>query len=95
MGVSIRADSESRNTAELVTEQGSSILFQMKYQTTYACAIELEKTVILTGGEYTMNRVSIYSIQGFERNLPNLLTGRRGHGCGQYIDSNNIQVTLL
>ena len=27
-------DSESRNTAELVTDQGSSILFQMKYQTT-------------------------------------------------------------
>ena len=32
-------DSESRGTAELVTEQGSSILFQMKYQTTYACIV--------------------------------------------------------
>ena len=54
----------------------------------------MEKIVILTGGEYTPNTVSIYSIKGFESNLPSLLRGRRQHGCGQYIDNNNKQVTL-
>ena len=49
-----------------------------------ACAIPDEDTVIITGGEDTMKTVSVYSVEGWQRNLPSLNTGRRDHACSSY-----------
>ena len=33
---------------------------------------------------YTLTRVSLYSQEGHQQELPSLQTGRRHHACGQY-----------
>ena len=57
-----------------------------------AIVLELEDKVILTGGQLNMTRVQVYSVNGFEMDLPDLLTGRHLHGCSHYINSDNEQV---
>ena len=58
-----------------------------------ACSIQLEDIVILTGGGYTKNTVSVYSTDGWVEDLPDLLTGRYHHGCGHYVNNENKMVT--
>ena len=42
----------------------------------YACAIpDTEDTVVLTGGVVTQATVSVYSLQGWQEDLPPLNTG--------------------
>ena len=56
------------------------------------CSIELEDKVILTGGVIdgeTSATVSIYDRKGWLRDLPNLQSARRDHGCGHYVDGSN------
>ena len=59
--------------------------------------------MILTGGR-SPNRVSEYSETGFTRDLPQLLQGRRSHGCSYFeneegtkvdIDSNSCGVIIF
>ena len=54
-----------------------------------ACLIKDQDsgTVIVTGGTYTRNIVSRYSISGWEEDLHPLNVGRNLHGCGSYIDN--------
>ena len=40
--------------------------------------------MILTGGFYTLNTVSVYNAEGWQRDLPPLNTGRRNHACSSY-----------
>ena len=57
-----------------------------------ACSIELEDKVILTGGVIDGDdslTVSIYDRNGWLRDLPNLQSIRRDHGCGHYVDNRN------
>ena len=60
--------------------------------------------MILTGGYYSRKRVSEYSETGFTRDLPQLLQGRRSHGCSYFeneegtkvdIDSNSCGVIIF
>ena len=60
--------------------------------------------MILTGGLYSLNRVSEYSETGFTRDLPQLLQGRWYHGCSYFeneegtkvdIDSNSCGVIIF
>ena len=60
--------------------------------------------MILTGGYISLNRVSEYSETGFTRDLPQLLQGRRDHGCSYFeneegtkvdIDSNSCGVIIF
>ena len=51
--------------------------------------------MVITGGDYTMSTASIYSIDGWVEDLPNLLTGRSGHGCGHYINNDNKMVSIF
>ena len=60
--------------------------------------------MILTGGDYSPNRVSEYSETGFTRDLPQLLQGRYNHGCSYFeneegtkvdIDSNSCGVIIF
>ena len=41
--------------------------------------------MVITGGEYTMEKVSEYNEDCFIKELPHLITGRRGHGCSSYV----------
>ena len=56
----------------------------------YACSIEFEDHVILTGGTYTKNTVSIYNDDGWVKDLANLNTGRFKHSCSHYISNNDL-----
>ena len=52
-----------------------------------ACSIELKEMVILTGGQYTMSKVTVYNNEGFVDDWPELNTGRNNHGCGHYVNT--------
>ena len=55
-----------------------------------ACAIELEDTVVVTGGDYpSVPFVNTYNIDGHQEQLPNMIRPRSTHACGYFVDSNN------
>ena len=63
-----------------------------------ASSIELEDKVILTGGvidSEESSTVSIYGRDGWLRDLQNLQSIRRSHGCGHYVDDSNRVVSSL
>jgi len=62
-----------------------------------ACAINDHSTdtVILIGGKYTTHRVTRYNSHGFVEDLPSLIVGRVGHGCGAYLKQDGSQVLLV
>ena len=49
-----------------------------------ACAIPDADTVIITGGHFTLNTVSMYDVEGWQKDLPPLNTGRERHACTSY-----------
>jgi len=81
-------------TSELVSDSGSVSGFPMKYSTMNACSIELEDRVIVTGGYYTRNTVSIYYDDGWHQDLADLNTGRYWHSCSHYISGNELKYTV-
>ena len=54
------------------------------YNYSRACGIPDEETVIITGGTYSQNTVSVYTVDGWQQDLPPLNTGRFGHACSSY-----------
>ena len=67
------------------------------YCCSYACAIDLGQTVVITGGQwYTMREVTEYSEDGQHKELPQLVTERHSHGCSSYVDTDgNIVKTCI
>ena len=66
--------------------------------TRYSCSLPdlTSPTVILTGGYYKMQKVSRYGTLGYVENLPSLIVGRYGHGCGSYPrDADGTQVRVV
>ena len=60
-----------------------------------ACSIELEETVILTGGSrggHGETRVTVYNTDGYVEDLPSLNAGRFDHGCGHFVNNENQMV---
>ena len=54
-----------------------------------ACSIPDEDSVLLTGGHWTMNKVSRYGRdQGWVEDLPDLTVGRMSHGCAAFSKEN-------
>ena len=53
--------------------------------------------VTISGGsdEGSRDKVSQYTLQGWVRDLPQLQQGRYGHGCGHYLNDNNIMVSNI
>ena len=49
-----------------------------------ACSIPDEESVIITGGEDTLTTVSVYTVEGWQKDLPNLNTRRYYHACSSY-----------
>merc|ERR1712227_688024 len=96
MGIVLMGGGSSYTTTELLRDDGQSTeYFLLKYNTKYACSIQLEETVVITGGSNTMSTASMYSIGGWVEDLPDLLTGRYNHGCGHYINNDNKMVYLV
>ena len=52
----------------------------------YACAINDGAEVVLTGGFGNRKDVSVYSMSGLVRNLPDLHEGRQYHACARFTD---------
>ena len=60
-----------------------------------ACTIQLEDWVVVTGGtDRPDSTVSVYDVNGWVEDLPDLNQGRDEHGCGYYVDSSNNIVSL-
>ena len=55
-----------------------------------SCAISWPERdeVIMVGGVYTMNVVSVYRENGWQVDLPPLLVGRANLGCSSYVSQN-------
>ena len=51
--------------------------------------------MVITGGSNTMSTTSMYSIDGWVEDLPDLLTGRYDHGCGHYINNEDKMVAIF
>ena len=61
-----------------------------------ACAIAdpENEEVIVTGGHYTLTKVSIYNKNGHQRDLPDLSKGRDEHACSSFIyDQTKVRYT--
>ena len=59
----------------------------MSYYDSFACGISDpdNEEIIITGGEHpATNRVSVYSENGWQRDLASLNQGRNYHACGSY-----------
>merc|ERR1719369_1453224 len=71
--------------------------FSMQYSTTFACSIpdQTTNTLVITGGYFTMDRVSRYDQLGFLEDLPSLNFGKWNHGCGAYLREDGTQVLLV
>jgi len=71
--------------------------FELVDRPKHSCAISLEDSVIITGGEKNYNsfkaNVIEYNLEGFVKNLPDLNEDRAAHGCGSY--KHNGKVVLL
>ena len=74
-------------------EVGSEAVTQIVIVNSEACAIRLTASVILTGGLYSLTRVSEYSESGYLRDLPPLLHGRDMHGCSYFSNEEGTKVT--
>lgn len=80
--------SRTRKTTTLIRPDGTQDPgFPLKYVTEEACAIPSEDTVIITGGvRYgdRLNTVSVYTVEGWQEDLPPLNTNRSAHACSIY-----------
>ena len=55
----------------------------------HACSIQMEETVIITGGDFKKNQVTVYNTEGWVADWPELNTGRWDHGCGHFVNTDN------
>merc|ERR1711976_131901 len=86
-------------TSSEILSPGSDITtegFKLEYDTWGACNIATDDNqLIITGGEGTKKTVSLYNREGWVRNLASLNTGRSGHACGKFKNSDNDVVYLV
>jgi len=78
--------SPSSKTSEKVKEDGSVEKgFDLKYDTSSACAVPDQGNVIIIGGyPLTLKTASVYSEAGWQKDLASLNKGRRLSACGSY-----------
>ena len=48
---------------------------------------------MVTGGEYSLQRVTQYSLTGEVTELPDLNTRRRGHACSRFVNTEGVTVS--
>ena len=54
-----------------------------------ACSIQMEDTVVLTGGLNTKYKVTVYNTEGWVGDWAKLQRGRYNHACGHFINTDN------
>jgi len=95
-------DIETPRTTELLLDNGRSQPgWDVKF-TKYACAIQLEDYILISGGDFlneteteVSSHVTQYDVRGQMKNFPNLTVARRSHACSHYIDDNDERVYLV
>jgi len=105
-GVILIGGNKQFNTTELLKDDGSSnYLFPVDY-VRESCSIELNDSVILTGGGGFRARdyegyynpqelVRQYYLNGTEKSLPSLNEGRKSHACGSFTNNKNQRVLIV
>ena len=58
-----------------------------------ACGIDLGDRYVVTGGEFSMKKVTLYSLTGNPTDLADLQEGRERHACSSFLDSNGVTVS--
>jgi len=92
----VTGDSQASST--LLKPDGSQEPgFPLRYDTRDACAIADpdNMTVIITGGSYYEETVSVYGLDGWIEDLPPLNVGRKDHACTSFISSEGDRVYLV
>ena len=80
----------------LVTSQFS---YKYKYQIDNitvcrrACGIDLGTSYVVTGGLFSEQRVTQYSLTGEVTELPDLNTGRCYHACSKFVNTEGVTVS--
>jgi len=88
--------SSSKTTSERVSADGSSSSTAFVIAQTFdSCGINLGNTYVVTGGQDLRTTVIQYSLTGGRTNLPSLRTGRYGHACSHFLDSNGVANLLV
>ena len=72
------------------------VLRNLLYLYRFACSMPdlTSDSVIITGGDYTMSTVSRYGVLGWVEDLPSLVVGRYGHGCGSFFRGDGTKVIV-
>jgi len=88
---------ESKRTTERVSADGlsSSRDFNLPYDISYSCGIDLGDSFIVTGGYEDRVTVAQFSQTGFVKYLGNLNQGRRGHACSKFVDDSGKTALLV
>ena len=60
-----------------------------------ACSIDLGDSVVITGGYYTKRKVTQYNGVRFLKEMPQLIQGRRHHGCSYYTENDKYIVKII
>ena len=60
----------------------------------FACSIQDEDKVIITGGSYHTSQVISYNLAGEVSRLPSLQSGRSWHACGHFVHNGQV-VSIL
>jgi len=90
-------------TTEVISSNfnSSKPSWDLKYNASRACGVEVDDTFIITGGrdyyapDGTLNSVVRYNSQGESEVLPSLTVGRCWHACASYLNSNGKLVVLV
>ena len=84
-------------SGETGVELPTGRIFPMHQPVSYACLIPQTEGFIVTGGLHLDGTVvDAYSSTGdFVSSLPSFVEGRRGHGCGSFVDGDGANVLLI
>lgn len=72
-----------------------SIYYKYHVYCSYACAINMGSTVIITGGYWSKRIVSEYNEAGFIKHLEPMQTGRYTHGCSYFENNDGTKVFTI
>ena len=65
------------------------------YYSSYACGVDLGDSYVVTGGEFSLQKVTQYSLAGEVTYLADLQEGRYHHACTSFLDDNGVTVSLV
>ena len=74
-----------------------SIVIILIFIFSYACTIDLQDRVVVTGGwvNDAIATVQVYTLSGPQEQLPDLQTPRLDHACAHYLDSQDRAVSII